>query len=573
MRHDSRARRITRTWLGTLSAGACLVASAGEPAALTVTARPLLPGPVLIQERPETAAAARGGTAPAATAPGSSAAGSFAELHAALAAARARLEELSKAAEAVVETAQIRRQLVALKEENEQLIAERDAARAGEQELRNARQAAEVRVVELSQALEEMTARAQRIDEELIAVRWENAQLDTSLAQTRAARQEDQARARDAQAALGARVEALEADGAKAAAALARLREQFEEGEQRLLAAGGAQADAETRLAEMRNRLQQAEQETASRLERLAVIEEQLSKAEEQVASAQQDRAAAVQRVAALESERDERRGELAAMAEQLKRAEAANDRLETEVAEARQAAGTATDAARQNLVVVEEQIRALNQALGRVGPSAAEPADAAASDSDGEFPAPSASASIVAAVPDHATSAAGMQAGRPSTDLEAIKGEGGEQNPALLDGLSLEQRLHVRSLVADLNGALDEQGLKMVVPGGILFARDSDEVPESAHDTLAKVAELINMYDDREVRIIGHTDALGDAAYNQTLSERRAGLVKQFFVDEFEVDEARLGTEGMGEARPIASNTTPDGRLANRRVEVVILN
>jgi outer membrane protein OmpA-like peptidoglycan-associated protein len=572
MRHDSRAQRITRTWLGMLSAGACLVASAGEPSALTVTARPLLPGPVLIQERPETAAAARGETAPAATAPGSSAAGSFAELHAALAAARVRLEELSKAAEAVVETAQIRRELVALKEENAQLIAQRDAAGAGEQEQRNARQGAEARVVELSQALKEMTARAQQIDEELIAVRWENAQLDTSLAQTRAARQEDQAQAREAQATLGARVEALEADGAKAAAALARLREQLEQGEQRLLAAGDAQADAESRLAEMRNRLQQAEQETASVVERLAAIQEQLSKAEEQVASAHQDRAVAVQRVAALESER----GELAAMAEQLKRTEAANDRLETEVAQARQAAGTATDAARQNLVVVEEQIRALNQALGRMGPAAAEAAEGAASDSDGEAPAPPASALSAAAVPDQAKPATEMQASRPSTDLEAIKGAGpesGEQDLALLDGLSLEQRLHVRSLVADLNGTMDEQGLRMVVPGGIMFALDSDEVPESAHDTLAKVAELINMYDDREVRIIGHTDALGDAAYNQTLSERRAGLVKQFFVDKFEVDEARLGTEGMGEARPIASNTTPDGRLANRRVEVVILD
>jgi chemotaxis protein MotB len=571
MRHDSRARRIARTWLGMLSGAACLVASAGELAALTVTVRPLLPGPVLIQERPETAAAARGGSAPADTAPRSSAAGSFAELHAALAAARARLEELSKAAEAVVESAQIRRELVALKEENERLIAERDAVRAGQQELSNARQAAEARVVELSQTLEETTARAQRIDEELIAVRWENAQLNTSLAQTRAARQEDQAQSREAQAALGARIEALEADGAKAAATLARLREQVEEGEQRLQAAGDAQADAETRLAEMRNRLQQAEAETASVVERLAVVQEQLSKAEEQVASAQQDRAVALQRVAALESEHDKRQGELAKVAEQLKRTETANDRLETEVAQARQAAGTATDAARQNLVVVEEQIRALNQALGRMGPAAAE---AAASDSEG--PSPGASVSSLAAVPGHANPAAEMQASRPGTDLEALKGADApseQQKLALLDGLSLEQRLHVRSLVADLNGTLDEQGLRMVVPGGVLFALDSEEVPESAHDTLAKVAELINMYDDHEVRIIGHTDALGDAAYNQTLSERRAGLVKQFFVEKFEVDEARVGAEGMGEARPIASNATQDGRLANRRVEVVILN
>ncbi|MGH6895174.1 MAG: OmpA family protein [Geminicoccaceae bacterium] len=142
-----------------------------------------------------------------------------------------------------------------------------------------------------------------------------------------------------------------------------------------------------------------------------------------------------------------------------------------------------------------------------------------------------------------------------------------------MLADLPLEQRLQVRGLLADLNGTMDEQGLKMAVPGGVLFALDSEEVQDSAHDTLAKVAELINMYDDRKVRIIGHTDALGDAAYNKTLSERRAGLVKQFFVDSFEVDEARLATEGMGEARPIASNATSEGRRANRRVEVLILD
>jgi OOP family OmpA-OmpF porin len=110
-------------------------------------------------------------------------------------------------------------------------------------------------------------------------------------------------------------------------------------------------------------------------------------------------------------------------------------------------------------------------------------------------------------------------------------------------------------------------------VPGELLFAVNSVEVQESAHDTLARVAELISVYDDRQVLIIGHSDAVGDAAYNKELSERRAGLVKQFFVDNFEVEEDRLATQGWGESRPIAANTTPEGRRANRRVEVLILN
>ena len=129
-----------------------------------------------------------------------------------------------------------------------------------------------------------------------------------------------------------------------------------------------------------------------------------------------------------------------------------------------------------------------------------------------------------------------------------------------MLSDLPLEKRLHVQGLLADLDSKMDERGLITIVPGGLLFAMNSEAVQEGAHDTLAKVAELISVYDDRKVLIVGHTDAVGDAAYNKQLSERRAELVKQFFVDNFEVEEDRLSTQGFGEARPIASDATPQG-------------
>ena len=72
---------------------------------------------------------------------------------------------------------------------------------------------------------------------------------------------------------------------------------------------------------------------------------------------------------------------------------------------------------------------------------------------------------------------------------------------------------------------------------------------------------------------LVGHTDGIGDASYNKTLSERRAGLVKQFLVENFDLEDERLLVEGHGEQRPIASNGTKAGREANRRLEVVILN
>jgi outer membrane protein OmpA-like peptidoglycan-associated protein len=96
--------------------------------------------------------------------------------------------------------------------------------------------------------------------------------------------------------------------------------------------------------------------------------------------------------------------------------------------------------------------------------------------------------------------------------------------------------------------------------------------VRSSAHDSLAKVAELIHLYQDQPVMIVGHTDAVGATEYNKTLSLRRASLVREFFIEHFDVEAARLATQGMGEQRPIASNATAAGRRANRRVEVLIL-
>ena len=128
------------------------------------------------------------------------------------------------------------------------------------------------------------------------------------------------------------------------------------------------------------------------------------------------------------------------------------------------------------------------------------------------------------------------------------------------------------KSLLADLNAQIDPEGLRLTVPGEEIFTVNSEQIRTSAHDSLAKVAELINLYEDRPVVIVGHTDAVGATEYNDNLSLRRASLVKQFFVEHFDVEADRLTPQGMGEQQPIASNATAAGRRANRRVEVLIL-
>lgn len=235
-----------------------------------------------------------------------------------------------------------------------------------------------------------------------------------------------------------------------------------------------------------------------------------------------------------------------------------------------------ATDAARQNLLAVETQIAALNSTLAEaeLAPPSA-PATPVPVDGEGAVPAPSADRPAGDKLP---APAAGP--GEPAGgDLALIKlSEPAAPAPAKsLDGLMaelpVESRIQVQSLLADLEAESDPQSVKLIVPGGDLFTTNGQEVRDAAHESLAKVAELINLYKSQPVLIIGHTDAIGAPDYNQTLSERRAGLVRQFFIDHFDVEAARLSTQGMGEQEPIASNATAAGRRANRRVEVLILN
>lgn len=116
-----------------------------------------------------------------------------------------------------------------------------------------------------------------------------------------------------------------------------------------------------------------------------------------------------------------------------------------------------------------------------------------------------------------------------------------------------------------------------VVVPGDVLFGFDEAHVRDRARPVLADVAELIGYSNPTTVRIQGHTDAIGPAAYNQQLSERRAQAVADALVTDYGIDPDRVDTAGFGQRRPLAPNQTPDGRdnpqgrAKNRRVEIIL--
>ena len=81
---------------------------------------------------------------------------------------------------------------------------------------------------------------------------------------------------------------------------------------------------------------------------------------------------------------------------------------------------------------------------------------------------------------------------------------------------------------------------------------------------------EVIRRAPDNRFQIAGHTDSDGDDAYNQNLSERRAGTVIQWLIDNG-ADGNRLSGVGYGESQPAAPNDTESGKALNRRVQLSI--
>ncbi len=110
------------------------------------------------------------------------------------------------------------------------------------------------------------------------------------------------------------------------------------------------------------------------------------------------------------------------------------------------------------------------------------------------------------------------------------------------------------------------ENGLLVQMASDILFESGSSALHQQSVDDLDKMADIIAKYSDDRIRIYGYTDSVGGKAYNEELSLRRADAVKRVLIGRG-VQERQITALGMGEADPVASNASADGRKKNRRV------
>ncbi len=106
----------------------------------------------------------------------------------------------------------------------------------------------------------------------------------------------------------------------------------------------------------------------------------------------------------------------------------------------------------------------------------------------------------------------------------------------------------------------------------GILFNSGSAQIQPQSMGIIRQIYQVLQQDSTINLKIVGHTDADGDDQKNLELSKKRADAVKDALVSIYNVSQNRLSTEGMGETKPVADNTSADGKALNRRVEFIKL-
>ncbi len=106
----------------------------------------------------------------------------------------------------------------------------------------------------------------------------------------------------------------------------------------------------------------------------------------------------------------------------------------------------------------------------------------------------------------------------------------------------------------------------------GIYFDTNSDKIKPESKGAVAEIAKVLAENPSVRIKIDGHTDSDGDETRNMDLSKRRAESVKKMLTGEYSIDASRIETGGYGESKPIANNSTAEGKAQNRRVEFIKL-
>ncbi|MEQ8479208.1 MAG: OmpA family protein [Hoeflea sp.] len=140
------------------------------------------------------------------------------------------------------------------------------------------------------------------------------------------------------------------------------------------------------------------------------------------------------------------------------------------------------------------------------------------------------------------------------------------------IGGYMDQQEAQLRAQLQGTGVSVTRSGNQIILnmPSNITFDTDQSAVKPEFYPTLNSVALVLQKFNRSLVDVTGHTDSTGSDQYNLTLSQQRAQSVASYLVSQGN-DPRRFYTQGFGESRPVADNSTEAGRAANRRVEIQI--
>lgn len=157
------------------------------------------------------------------------------------------------------------------------------------------------------------------------------------------------------------------------------------------------------------------------------------------------------------------------------------------------------------------------------------------------------------------------QQASRAKEELSAAREQTREAEQREQEALQKLERLGKVSQ--------DSRGNVISLSGSLLFRTGKSSLTPVAKRHLTQVADALKDTDPSTTILIeGHTDSTGSEELNQRLSTQRAETVRRYLIMRG-IDRERIEAQGFGESRPIADNSTSEGRATNRRVEIVLAN
>lgn len=159
-----------------------------------------------------------------------------------------------------------------------------------------------------------------------------------------------------------------------------------------------------------------------------------------------------------------------------------------------------------------------------------------------------------------------------PATEiaLQLFITKPGTEEEVIFDLSNFNQKLIAAT--KKLNASVTDEGIKIQLPDKILFDPGKSILKSDAAEALNALADIFNSYPQAKVRIDGHTDNTGMDADNLKLSEARAISVLTELQKRDLPNTIQFETKGFGSSKPVANNTTEDGRSQNRRVEILII-